>query len=144
MRRRRTEAEGQGRLEDLLNPPVPAEPAKPAKPPKRRVMRTVWEQKYRAWIERNPQVLDVADRVVRDSIREHRQLSSGSIMHILRWYAPKDWESDGGFRVNQNFGAAMIRHMVTRHPDLKVETRPLRSKLVEVKDADDADGGQGT
>ena len=90
---------------------------------------TKWSRRYRDWITENPRVLELADAIALKAIARGKRLSSGSIVEILRWEAPGSWaDDDAGYRVNQNFGAYLIRDLAERHPDLRVEFRRLRSE----------------
>ena len=93
------------------------------------LVETPWSRRYRDWIAENPRVLELADAIALKAIARGKRLSSGSIVEIIRWEAPQEWSNDAaGWKVNQNYGASLIRDMVERHPALRVEFRRLRSE----------------
>lgn len=94
-------------------------------------MATEWESSYRKWVVANARVYTLALKIGREAAARGKRLSSGTIVELIRWNAPREWEKDDqGFKINQNFGAYIIRDLIRDIPALKslVELRELRSR----------------
>ena len=85
------------------------------------------DERFEAWITRNPQVLENFVRLAREAKDAGRdRIGAKMLAEVLRWRSYIDGD-EGGYKLNNVFVSRLVRLAVDRNPDLDglFETRKL-------------------
>lgn len=80
---------------------------------------TEWAVKYREWIERNPQVFALYERMAFKQMALGHSFSIASLTEDIRHEKPETWRRDGsGKKLNNNFRRYLALDLKARHPEM--------------------------
>lgn len=116
--RRKPEGPHDEVLWDYLPPEPEPEPARPAAVPEPPHHDASIDERFKAWIDRNPQVLDLFIRLARDWKAAGQTRCGGKmIAEVLRYHSGIAGDEDG-YRLNNVYISRLTRLAVQTAPDL--------------------------
>lgn len=87
------------------------------------------EAKYRIWIERNQNVMDLFEQFALDALKRGRRFGVQQIAERVRWEVRQTWEASDSFKMNNSHLALIARDLIAKYPALAglIETRQRRT-----------------
>jgi hypothetical protein len=83
------------------------------------------------WIDANPQVMAIFERMALDRVQQHVRFGIGALTERVRWEIAVQINRGGeDWRINNNHRAYIARWLIARHPEIAgfIETRHVGSK----------------
>ena len=94
-------------------------------------VRNALEERYRTWIEANPEVMELFRRFAVEALRQGRRFWVKLLAERVRWEMRMTWRQDRqGFKMNNSHTAYLARDLLREMPALErlIETRRVKGE----------------